>query len=305
MQKKLLLLLVLANLHIIGNSQKVSIAGTVLNSKDKKYIPYVSIRVIGSNFLIDTDENGRFKVEIDLSDTLVFSCIGYDIFTIEAQKYGNRDSVFLKEKIYDLENVVVKNTTYKEVGIINTKQTRSFTGESLSDSYEIATLIEMPNTIKTYRISKIMFKQKNYTPDMPLKLHIYALDENNLPGEELLKKQIIISPNDYKNGILEVDIKDQNIVLEQKPFFAGLQWIKKSATTIPKGRNNDIGIGETDALNRRITFRRGRLLNYKWHVDFEKGVYIPGNENGKGGTTPIPLKGNPINVLASALVETL
>lgn len=305
MQNKLLLLLMLVNFHILGNCQKLSISGTVFSSKDKKCIPYVSIRVIGSNLLIDADENGRFKVDVNLADTVLFTCIGYDLFSIEASLYGNRDSIFLKEKIDTLENVVVKNTTFTEVGIINTKQTRSFSGESLSDSYETATLIEIPNTTNTYRISKILFKQKNYSPDMPLKLHIYSSDESGLPGEELLKKQIIISENDYKDGILQIDIKDQNIILEKNSFFVGLQWIKKSTAIMPKGRKNDIGVGETNALSRRLTFRRGRVLNYKWYVNFETGVYVPGDDNNRGAAPPIPLKGNPINVLASAIVEAI
>jgi hypothetical protein len=200
---------------------------------------------------------------------------------------------------------VVSNTTSKEVGILNTKQTRSFSGESLSDSYETATLIQIPTTVNSYRISKIMFKQRNFSSKMPLRLHIYSLDGNGLPGDELLKKQIIISENDYKNGILEIDIKDQNIILEKAPFFVGIQWITKSSMEPPKGIKNDFGIGETNLLSERLTFRRGRVLNYKWYIEFEKGVYIFGNENGKGGTTPIPLKGNPINILASAIIETL
>jgi hypothetical protein len=303
--KKLLLLLILATSYLIGNSQKISISGAVFNSKDKKCIPYVNIHIIGSNFLIDTDENGRFKVDVNPTDTLLFTCIGYDIFSIDVNKYGSSDSIFLNEKVYILENVVVTNTTSKEIGIINNKQTRSFAGESLSESYEIATLIEIPNTINSYRISKIMFKQKNYSSDMPLRLHIYSVQESGLPGEDLLKKQVIIVERDYKNGNLEIDIKDQNIILEKASFFVGLQWITKSSPKLPKGIRNDVGIGETNALNKRLTFRRGRVLNYKWYIDFEKGVYIPDNENGKVGTTPIPLKGNPINILASVVIETL
>lgn len=304
MRTKLLILVILSTSHIVGNCQKTTISGTIFNAKNKKFIPYVNVHIIGSNFLIDADENGRFKIDVNPIDTLLFTCIGYDTFSINAQKYGSMDSVFLNERVVTLENVIVTNAKAKEVGIANAKQTRSFAGESLSDSYEAATLIEIPNTINAFRVSKIIFKQKNYSPDMPLRLHLYSLGENGLPNTELLKRQVIITEADYKNGFLEIDIKDQNIVLEKRSFFVGLQWITKSSTSLPKGRKNDVGIGETNVLETRLTYRRGRVLNYKWYMTFDTGVYIPSNEKSKDGTTPIPLKGNPINLLASAIIET-
>ena len=305
MQKNLFLFIPALFVCVMGNSQKKTISGTVFNSKDKKYIPYVNIHIAKSNTFYDTDETGHFKIDVTDSDSLLFTCIGYDMFTIDAKTYHQTDSIFLHEKIYELENVTVKNTSSKQLGIIDAKQTRSFAGESISDNYEIATRMEIPSDINTFRITKVLLKQKNFSTDRPLRLHIYACDPDGLPGEELLKKQVIISESDLRNGILEIDIKNQNIILERASFFVGIQWITKLITELPKGRKNDVGIGETSAINDRLTFRRGRILNYKWYINFETGVYLPGNENGKEGVTPIPIKGNPINMLAAAVIETL
>ncbi len=152
-----------------------------------------------------------------------------------------------------------------------------------------------------------MARLKNYSSEYPLRLHIYSLREDGLPGEELLKKQVIFSETNFKKGILEVDIKEQNIILDRTSFFVGVQWINKSTNELLRrstGQKSDNGVGETSLLSERLTYRRGRVLNFKWYMEFEKGIFIPGNANEKGVTTPIPLKGNPINILASAVIET-
>jgi len=40
-------------------------------------------------------------------------------------------------------------------------------------------------------------------------------------------------------------VKNQNIFIEKASFFIGLQFIRVGNIDIPKGRKNDIGIGET------------------------------------------------------------
>ncbi len=94
MERRLLFLLILVNSFLTGNSQRISVSGAVFNVKERKCIPYVNIRVAGSSYSVDADENGRFKINVKPGDTLLFTCIGYDIFSMEAKKYENRDSVF-------------------------------------------------------------------------------------------------------------------------------------------------------------------------------------------------------------------
>jgi hypothetical protein len=70
-------------------------------------------------------------------------------------------------------------------------------------------------------------------------------------------------------------------------------------------RRNDIGLGETNRLSEKLTYRRSRALNYTWYVDYETGIYIPGIKGKTKDITPMPLRGNPVNMLASAIIEIL
>ncbi len=161
----------------------------------------------------------------------------------------------------------------------------------------------MPENIKEYKIATVSFKQKNFSADMPLRLHIYSVGENGLPDKELLKQQIVISENEHKDGIISVNVKNQNIFIEKASFFIGLQWINAGKIDIPKVRKNEIGIGETSRIAKRLTYHRGKVFNHQWYSFSEAGLLIPSKEVGKSALVLSPLKGNPINLLASALIE--
>ena len=290
---------------LTGTCQKKEVSGCIVNSIDKKCIPFSSIRIIGTNSFFDADDKGVFKIIASKTDNLIFSCIGYNSIIKNVNELSKLDTIYLTEKIFTLDSVSVRNTQLKQIGILEAKQTRSFAGETVSDNYEMATKIEIPADIKLYRVTKLLFKQKKFSHDRPLRVHIYKCNSDGMPGEEILKNQVIISENDNRNGILEIDVKRQNIVLEDPFIFIGVQWITKIITITPKGIKNDIGIGETNSINKQLTLRRGRVFNYKWYFEYETGILLPGNEKGKEGLTPIPIIGNPINVLTSVVLETL
>ncbi len=302
-----ILLSVLLTLIIYGCfAQKITVIGATYNSKDKKSIAYTNIYIKGENRYFDTDENGRFTVEASSKDTLSFSCIGYAARSVAISDFVKiKDSVLLDEITYTLQEVIVSNSQLKKFGIGEAKQTRSFAGAQMSDSYEVATQIEIPAGIKQFRIAKVFFRQKNFSGENHLRLHIYSADANGIPGEELLKKQIIVDEKDFKDGSLEIDVSEQNIVLANSVFFVGVQWITMRNSELPKGRKNDIGLGETNTIDSRLTYRRGPGMNHAWYVEYESGVYIPIDAKGNKAVVPIPLKGKPINILASAEILTL
>jgi len=300
--KILLFILVIIFCNNSSGQNKI-ISGIVFNKNDRNAIPYAIIHSTKSNIFYNTDENGKFKIDIPINDTIIFSCIGFENLTLSS--FSLIDSIYLNEKINQLEDVIVSKSLPLEIGILENKKTRSFLGESLNDSYEAVTLLKVPEKIKQYKISLIKFYQQNYSPGMILRLHIYALDENNLPSQELLKKQIIISKENFKNHSLEIDVKDQNIILDKLSFFVGIQFINDKKNTLEVDYRNDIGIGETNRLKNILTYRRNRGFNYKWYVEYEKGVLFPGIKGKNEDFMPIPLKGNPINLLASAIIEIL
>lgn len=112
-----LLLIALIFLNVSTFGQKYS--GFVFNSKDKKPIEYVNIGVIGKNIGTTSDENGNYNLTIDSkfdNDTLKFSCIGYELFSIKVSDYKSllNKNIALNERYYKLDEVVVSPKIYKQ-----------------------------------------------------------------------------------------------------------------------------------------------------------------------------------------------
>jgi hypothetical protein len=157
----------------------------------------------------------------------------------------------------------------------------------------VATLIEVPETVGFYRISKILIKGRDFGSNNPLRLHIYAVDSNGLPGKTLLSRDIVITSKEDKKNINTVELKDQNIFIEEGSFFVGLQWLgtQKQRTFIGPE------LYETFRKDKLFTYRRnlGRN-NDKWYGWYDKSiVFFPGGV--------VPEKAVPINVVASAEIE--
>ncbi len=303
--KKLFLNSIILLLAQLCYGQQENISGTVYSAAGKKAISYATIHTALSRKYFDTDEHGRFSLSLSLNDTVTFSCIGFRSYSIAVKDFDKiKDGVFLEDVVYSLPDVIVSNDPPLMIGIGTLAQTRSFAGADMSDSYEIATLMEAP-VAKSFRVNRIYFKQKNYSPERKLRLHLYTVDENGAPGTEILKQQVVLSEKNFEKGELLIDVTDQNIIIEAKHFFVGLQWITITNAAIPKGIKNDIGIAETTRTDKRLTFRRGNMLDHTWYAQYESGIYIPVDAKGTKGVSPIPLRGNPVNILASAEITIL
>lgn len=86
---------------------------------------------------------------------------------------------------------------------------------------EIVTLMNPESEFKLHTVSiHILHDQKK---EFKLLLNIYDVNPNtNLPNNQLLKNQKIIISS-QKEGWLDVDLKDENIIIGQ-PFYIAIQW---------------------------------------------------------------------------------
>ena len=80
---------------------QIKITGSVSDDKGRS-LPGVSVSVKEKGLTTQTDSTGRFTVNADMGNTLVFSSVGHETF--EA-KVGNRSEyrIVLKSKAYNFE----------------------------------------------------------------------------------------------------------------------------------------------------------------------------------------------------------
>jgi len=278
---------------ISSKGQQISISSNVFDRDSKICIPFVSVQVSNTLRFRDTDEKGFFEIMGNSSDTLIISCIGYESTRLPLSQIRLNDSCFLIKKIITLHEIVSSKPSSKIFGILNEKQGRSCSGGSEAERTEIATLIEIPDSIKMYKVSKIFIKGRDFKESNPVRVHIYGVDNNGLPGNELLIKEIIIKNYEDNNKTISIDVKDQGIFLGQTSFFVGIQWITSQKVKLFTGPE----IFETFKVKKLLTYRRALSLNgNKWYGWYKTSFISYPNNNPPPDDTPI-------NVLASAEIE--
>jgi len=91
----------------------IKISGSVIDKATKAPVPYVHIYTKTSKQGTTTDERGHFAIIIDRADTLIFSSVGFDKYSLRLKDDDAR-SVYhviieMDSKTYELEPVIVNS----------------------------------------------------------------------------------------------------------------------------------------------------------------------------------------------------
>ena len=150
-----------------------------------------------------------------------------------------------------------------------------------STRFEIATKINVSPVLKRYQVKKLRIRGFGFNPENPVRIHIYSVGSFGEPLNDLLTKDIIIKEDSSKNGILVINVEDQNIILDLPSFFIAVQWIsdnynqeliRKGKRPIPKRP----GIYETYSIEKRETYIRdnSQKFGYIWALYTSNGSNI-------------------------------
>ncbi len=93
-------------------SQNITINGRVLNDSTDTPLLYANVAIKGYPIGVSTNEAGEFSFHVPVennNDTLIVSAIGYKSYECAVNEIPQIDSmvIFLKEQIYELQNVIV------------------------------------------------------------------------------------------------------------------------------------------------------------------------------------------------------
>ena len=228
MKRKLILGIVfLLVFNVIRGQNEIS--GIVLNETSKLPVEYVNIGIAGKNFGTVTDKNGIFNLLIESqykNDSLLFSCIGYEPYSIKISDLQKDNNIYLKEKSFLLDEIVVSPRIFKErtLGITSKSKfaTAGFANNKLG--YELGVLMKVNKkaiikkvniNIATCRYDTIFYR-----------LNIY--EEVNKNFENILREPIYIniSREEILGGSLQIDLEERNILVNGN-FLVTLEHIKE------------------------------------------------------------------------------
>ncbi len=195
------------------------IKGSVVDENNKP-IPYVSIWVENETIGTTSEENGQFEIHVsDNNKNLIFSSLGFEKKIIKA---ADAKVVILKPTAYDLKEIVVSNrkqTKEIEIGQSKTEILQAFDNGPKIDAkffpYRAA-------YNKTRFIKQISILTDSNIDNASIKIHLYSVDANGFPGDELLDKDFIVS---LKKGVVKqkIDVSDFNLILPKTGIFVAYE----------------------------------------------------------------------------------
>ncbi len=207
-------------------SQDTVLNGRIIDKETQKYIDYVNIGIQNIPRGTVSNENGLFQLRANSSkDSIIFSSIGYKTQIIAAS-YLTKDSIIELTPInYSMPLIEVKAERFGlEDKILGTKnETRGpsvgFGSQQLGAA--IGALINIDK--KTY-IKSANFVLNHASGDSILfRMNIYQFKKGKV-GQTILTENIYIIAQ-QKRGILEVDLRPYNLILDN-PVLLALEWIK-------------------------------------------------------------------------------
>lgn len=254
-----IIFLISENIAIGQEPKKLFVFDTVT----KYPVSFATIKVLSKTSGAFTNEKGEFSLKYSESDSLLISCIGYQSKTF----FHTRDTFLLDPKNYTLPEVSITPIKNKklEIGFFDSKDR---VWNATRFSAEEVLKVDIPSEYPLYQIKAVKLKCRNPSKEPLVKLHIYDQNESGLPGNELLKSNVIV--NDQLKIIHTIDLSNQNLFLSKRVVFVGIEWLI-SNTEVSSSRTegfipwNKFYVGYTYEYPQSTTFvRTVQFKEYKW-----------------------------------------
>jgi len=210
---------------------QTAISGIIKSTDSEEALAYANIGILGQGVGTVSNENGLFKLQINekhYQDSLKISIIGYKSRTFLVQDFVTeieRESIiYLAEKVMELNEVVVTNRKLKNRTLGNRTTSKiisdGFDSDQLGNEAGLVIKIKRsPTYVQSFHASIA----KNEHEKLKFRLNFYNL-KDGLPHENILKENIIVTST-IKSGMLSVDLKKYDIIMEED-FFVSIEWIE-------------------------------------------------------------------------------
>lgn len=272
--------------------------GQTIHVKDKltkDIIPFVNVTyfnedniIIGGDYC---DANGALTLDSSIViDEIVFSCMGYESLILSKKVLS--DTIYLNNSQITLNEVILTNSSKKNseiIGYNNFKKKFSISGgKGIESSVFIENSFKVEKRIESFlfRVEKII-KNK-----VAVRIHLYEVNFDNEPEEELIKTDIIYYLDKSSKGEFEVNLSTYNLILPKKGIFIGIEWlgvVDSSGNFVNENISNAVKIEYNDNIDKPITFFRNRFKVKVWSnteqlkKDLEKNIKFKNYPNASFG----------------------
>ena len=214
-------------------SQSMTCAGTISDSETGLPLPFVHV-LQGNTLLAVSDINGGFSLQVNLNDTINFSCVGFKPIAIIIEKGHSElpQMIRLQPTTLLLDEVTVspKFNKAKELGHTRIKNINggfSFPGLKYFAFAHGFTLKKAP-----YQIDYVsLLTRYNIPPENWHKNPVFSfvkvrISENNegFPGKDLVDKNMVFTLPEV-SGWVDFDLGPYDVVLDNKEIFVIIEFL--------------------------------------------------------------------------------
>jgi uncharacterized DUF497 family protein len=240
----------------------------------------VNILVENENIGTTSEENGEFTIYTsEKSKRLIFSVLGFEkkiVSISQAQK------VFLTPKTIELDEVIVAN-------MLETKQlVIGQTENTISQAFDNGPRIDVkffpydPVYKKTKYIKYVTINTDSKIESATIKLHFYRVNDDGSPGEELLKKDKLVTVN-FGSKSNKINLSKHNLLMPKKGVFVGYEKLmiekNKKEKTVKDANTNTTQIQKVYYPFVLYNYvERDFLFTYsggKWHKETKEIAGLP------------------------------
>jgi CarboxypepD_reg-like domain len=214
LEKKLFVLMLFFSLSVFSQ-----IKGKVIDEKNQP-VSFVNIAVENENSGTTSEENGEFSINLsDKNKNLIFSALGFEKKIVKASESFE---VKLKSKEYQLDEVLIAKRFETKERLIGETDNSICQAFDNGPRIDIKFFPNLPIYKKTKFIKYVTIYTDSRIEKATIKIHFYKVDINGFPGEEMLKKDFIVT---VKKGTINnvYDLTDLNLKMPLKGLFVGFE----------------------------------------------------------------------------------
>jgi hypothetical protein len=277
MLKFLIIIFLTINFSVL--SQKYQITGIVLD-KNNQALPYSLVVNKNNKDGVCADSAGNFKLNVRLGDSLQISNLGYKTQTVSINELPSlKKTVLINLEMAPIlldELVVTSGSKTLDLGIL-IKRPKISMSTSITNNFEICLPIFNKDKIDG-KITLIKYYiPKGGKPRTPFRLRVYELNDDNLPGKDLLLDQVIVKAK-KANEWLVVDLSKYNIPFSKNGLAISMEWLftREKKYTFEENKKTSFGQMIGGILEKDIPVYK-RVNNGQWAVrkNFQDITFVP------------------------------
>jgi hypothetical protein len=215
---------------IFLQAQTNKIIGKVVDEKTSEPIPYATLEYYEGQKGLVCDERGFFVLDttkFNKQGKFIVNALGFEKKNVPISNLlvPYQPVIKLTPKSFELntaEVVADKKMNVLKMGNYFKRTASSFVADP---GFQVAVKIVPKQEMFLLNVNYYISKRNNSRT--PFRIRIYEVGDDGLPGEDLLKENLIVS-FEKKKGWFKIDLMDKNILIPENGIFVAMEWLYSS-----------------------------------------------------------------------------